>query len=150
MKIYHSKKEEPMKLIIPGEPCAKQRPKFGNGRTYTPEKTVNYETLVRQLYIQATKEYHEGALRLIVNAFFSIPKSTSKKNREKMLQGIIRPTKRPDWDNIGKIVSDALNTIAYHDDSYIVDARVRKWYSDTPRVEVEITELTPEVFAEWD
>ncbi len=67
-----------------------------------------------------------------------------------MLQGIIRPTKRPDWDNIGKIVSDALNELAYHDDSYIVDARVRKWYSDTPRVEVEITELTPEVFAEWD
>ena len=139
-----------MKLIIPGEPCAKQRPKFGNGRTYTPQKTVNYETLVKQLYISATKEYHDGALRLVVNAFFTIPKSTSKKKREKMLQGIIRPTKRPDWDNIGKIVSDALNTIAYHDDSYIVDARVRKWYSDTPRVEVEITELTPEVFAEWD
>jgi Holliday junction resolvase RusA-like endonuclease len=130
-----------MKLIIPGEPCAKQRPKFGNGRTYTPEKTVNYETLVRQLYIQATKEYHDGALRLVVDAFFTIPKSTSKKKREKMLQGIIRPTKRPDWDNIGKIASDALNAIAYRDDSQIVDATVRKWYSDEPRVEVEISEV---------
>jgi len=40
-------------------------------------------------------------------------------------------------------------TVAYRDDSQIVDATVRKWYSDTPRVEVEITELTPEVFSEW-
>jgi Holliday junction resolvase RusA-like endonuclease len=140
-----------MKLIIPGPPCAKQRPRMTkNGHTYTPDKTVNYETLVKQLYIMQEKERLEGALKLTVNAFFTIPKSTSKKKREKMLQGIIRPTKRPDWDNIGKIVSDALNELAYHDDSCIVDARVRKWYSDTPRVEVEITELTPEVFAEWD
>lgn len=139
-----------MKLVIPGEPCAKQRPRLGKRHTYTPEKTVNYETLVKQLFITQQHERLEGALKMTVNAFFSIPKSASKKNREKMLRGEIRPTKRPDWDNIGKIVSDALNAIAYRDDSQIVDATVRKWYSDTSRVEVEITELTSEVFAEWD
>lgn len=139
-----------MRLTILGEPCAKQRPRLGKGFTYTPEKTVNYETLVKQLYILQQKERLEGALKLTVNAFFSIPKSTSKKNKEKMLQGEIRPTKKPDWDNVGKIISDALNEMAYKDDCQIVDATVRKWYSDNPRVEVEITELTPEVFAEWD
>lgn len=139
-----------MQLIIPGEPCAKQRPKFGNGRTYTPQKTVNYETLVKQLYILQQKERLEGALRMTVHAFLSIPKSTSKKNREKMLQGVIRPTKKPDWDNVGKIISDALNEMAYKDDCQIVDARVIKRYSDNPRVEVDITELTTEAFAEWD
>lgn len=139
-----------MRLTILGEPCAKQRPRLGKGFTYTPEKTVNYETLVKQLYIMQEKERLEGALKMTVNAFFSIPKSASKKNREKMLRGEIRPTKRPDWDNIGKIISDALNEMAYKDDCQIVDARVRKWYSDNPRVEVDITELTPEVFAEWD
>ncbi len=139
-----------MRLTILGEPCAKQRPRLGKGFTYTPEKTVNYETLVKQLYILQQKERLEGALKLTVNAFFSIPKSTSKKNKEKMLQGEIRPTKKPDWDNVGKIISDALNEMAYKDDCQIVDGAVRKWYSDNPRVEVEITELTPEVFAEWD
>jgi Holliday junction resolvase RusA-like endonuclease len=139
-----------MRLMILGEPCAKQRPRLGKGFTYTPEKTVNYETLVKQLYILQQKERLEGALKLTVNAFFSIPKSTSKKNKEKMLQGEIRPTKKPDWDNVGKIISDALNEMAYKDDCQIVDAIVRKWYSDNPRVEVEITELTPEVFSEWD
>jgi len=139
-----------VKLVIPGEPCAKQRPRLGKRHTYTPDKTVNYETLVKQLYITQGHERLEGALKMTVNAFFSIPKSASKKNREKMLRGEIRPTKRPDWDNVGKIISDALNEMAYKDDCQIVDATVRKWYSDNPRVEVEITELTPEVFAEWD
>jgi Holliday junction resolvase RusA-like endonuclease len=120
------------------------------GHTYTPDKTVNYETLVKQLYITQGHERLEGALKLTVNAFFSIPKSTSKKNKEKMLQGEIRPTKKPDWDNVGKIISDALNEMAYKDDCQIVCATVRKWYSDNPRVEVEITELMPEVFSEWD
>lgn len=132
-----------IKLTIPGEPCAKQRPRLGKGYTYTPEKTVNYETLVKQLYIMQSKERLEGALRLTVEAFFSIPKSASRKNREKMLQGEIRPTKRPDWDNIGKIVSDALNGLAYHDDSQIVSATVEKWYSTEPRVEVELRECKP-------
>jgi Holliday junction resolvase RusA-like endonuclease len=139
-----------MRLTILGEPCAKQRPRLGKGFTYTPQKTVNYETLVKQLYITQGHERLEGALKMTVNAFFSIPKSASKKNREKMLRGEIRPTKRPDWDNIGKIVSDALNEMAYKDDCQIVDARVIKRYSDNPRVEVEITELTPDVFEEWD
>ncbi len=58
-----------------------------------------------------------------------------------MLNGIIRPTKRPDFDNIGKIICDSLNMIAYHDDSAIVDGRVRKFYSDVPRVEVIIKSI---------
>jgi Holliday junction resolvase RusA-like endonuclease len=73
-----------------------------------------------------------------IQAFFSIPKSTSKTKREKMLSGEIRPTKKPDWDNIGKVVCDALNKLAYGDDSGIVDGRVQKFYSDEPRVEVEL------------
>ena len=130
-----------MKLIIPGEPCAKQRPRLGKLHTYTPEKTVNYETLVKQLYIIENQDKRlEGALKMTVEAFFTIPKAISNKKRELMVQGKIRPIKRPDWDNIGKIVSDALNDLAYHDDSYIVDATVKKWYSDRPRVEIDVTE----------
>lgn len=140
-----------MKLTIPGEPCAKQRPRMTKvGHTYTPQKTVNYETLVKQLYITQGNERLEGALKLTVNAYFSIPKSASKKKTLDMYESRIRPTKRPDWDNIGKIISDALNGLAYHDDSQIVAATVGKWYSTEPRVEIEITELTTEAFAEWD
>ena len=131
-----------IKLTIPGQPCAKQRPRLGKYTTYTPTKTVNYETLVKQLFIvEHYGKQLEGALHLTVKAYFQIPKSESKKKKLDMYECGIRPTKRPDWDNIGKIISDALNGLAYHDDSQIVTATVEKWYSDNPRVEVEIQEI---------
>ena len=130
-----------IKLTIPGEPCAKQRPRLGKGYTYTPQKTVNYETLVRELYIlQNFRQQLEGELVMTVRAYFTVPKSASKKKAADMVAGRIRPTKRPDWDNVGKIISDALNGLAYHDDSQIVSATVEKWYSLEPRVEVELRE----------
>ena len=134
-----------IKLTIPGEPCAKQRPRTTKqGHTYTPQKTVNYETLVRQLYItQNFRQQLEGELVMTVRAYFTIPKSASKKKAADMAGGRIRPTKRPDWDNVGKIISDALNGLAYHDDSQIVSATVEKWYSTEPRVEVELRECKP-------
>ena len=55
-----------------------------------------------------------------------------------MLGGDIRPTKKPDMDNVIKIIADALNKIAYRDDTQIVDCQVRKFYSEKPRVEVMI------------
>ena len=56
--------------------------------------------------------------------------------QQKMRSGEIRPTVKPDFDNIGKLIADALNGVAYDDDKCIVDAQVRKFYSDNPRTEV--------------
>ena len=65
----------------------------------------------------------------------------TKKKRKLVEEGVLRPTKKPDWDNIGKIVSDALNKFAFLDDAQIVDARVVKEYSKTPKVIVKISEF---------
>ena len=130
-----------MKLTIQGEPVSKARPRVCKWGTYTPEKTVNYETLVKEMFMISNHSMLEGQLRLDVTACFSIPKSTSKKKRELMIIGEIRPVKRPDWDNIGKIVSDALNKLAYNDDSQIVTACIEKWYAEIPKVDIEITQI---------
>lgn len=134
-----------IRFTVPGNPFGKQRPKFsrvGNYvRTYTPDKTVNYETMIKWYYQQAAQGYmfpDDAMLDVRIFAFYEIPKSASKKKQKQMLEKIIRPTKKPDFDNIGKIVCDSLNQIAYHDDAAIVDAQVRKFYSNTPRVEVII------------
>jgi Holliday junction resolvase RusA-like endonuclease len=120
----------------------KQRPRHGKGFTYTPKETVNYETLVKQLYVQqCCSKMLDGQLEVKVKAYFSIPKSASKKAFANMQEGKERPAKKPDWDNIGKIITDALNKLAYNDDSQIVTAMVEKWYSTNPRVEVEISEV---------
>ena len=131
-----------IKLLIPGQPCAKQRPRVVDGHIYTPAKTVNYETFVKELYVIGNyAKQLEGALQMTVKAYFQIPKSKPKKIQQQMRAGEICPTGKPDWDNVGKIISDALNGLAYHDDSQIVEARVEKWYSDNPGVEVKIQEI---------
>lgn len=145
--------EEIMKQIkfsIPGSPFGKQRPRVvhnGNfSKAYTPKETVNYENLVKLMYQQAAKGrmFPDGVmLDVRIIAYYDIPKSASKKKRRMMLERKIRPMKKPDFDNIGKIICDSLNLIAYHDDSAIVDAQVRKFYSENPRVDVTIRKIDP-------
>ena len=141
-------------FTVPGTPVAKGRPKFSRRGNfvvaYTPEKTANFETLVRISYQQANPGvWLEGQIGADIIAYFPIPKSTSKKDREKMLEGKIMHTKKSDLDNIVKAVADALNEIAYHDDSSICLLHAAKYYSYQPRVEVKLWEIsneeTPEI-----
>jgi Holliday junction resolvase RusA-like endonuclease len=139
-------------FIIYGEPKGKGRPRFStvNGyvKTRTPEDTVNYENLVKLMYQKDCNEpmYEKNEpLVMEIDAYYSIPKSTSKKKLEQMTQGKIRPTKKPDIDNLCKIIMDSLNKIAYYDDSQIVQATVNKYYSKTPRVHVRMRTLE-----EWE
>jgi Holliday junction resolvase RusA-like endonuclease len=133
-----------LSLTIPGKPLGKQRPRvLKNGITYTPAETVNYENFVKLLYIQQHKDIKlEGPLRMIIRAFYKITKSTNKRDKELMLKNIIRPTKKPDMDNIIKIIADALNGLAYRDDSQIVECKIEKYYSNEERVEIEIEEVS--------
>ena len=125
---------------IPGAPGSKARHRTVSGHTYTPAKTAAYENLVKICFREQCKDMpHEGQVGIEVVAYFPVPKSASKKRRDLMLAGVLRPKVKPDWDNIGKICSDALNGIAYRDDSQVVDAVVRKWYGERPRVEVKIS-----------
>lgn len=77
-------------------------------------------------------------LDMRIYAYYGIPKSDSKKKSALKLQGAIRPVKKPDMDNVMKIVADSLNGVAYRDDTQIVDSMVRKFYSDRPRVQIVI------------
>lgn len=130
-------------FTVMGEPKGKGRPRFcrNTGHAITPKDTVNYETLVKMEYTQACGELmfpDDAMLDMRIKAYYSIPKSASKKRHAAMLSGDIRPTKKPDMDNVIKIIADALNKIAYRDDTQIVDCQVRKFYSEKPRVEVMI------------
>ena len=58
-----------------------------------------------------------------------------------MLCGRILPTKKPDVDNVAKIILDGLNCIAWDDDTQVVDLSVSKYYSEEPRVSVMIEEI---------
>ena len=78
---------------------------------------------------------------MIMDIYRQIPKSVSKKRRELKNERIIRPTVKPDIDNYTKGILDSLNGICWIDDSQIVSLIANKYYSDEPRVEIEIKEL---------
>lgn len=138
-----------VRFTILGEPKGKGRPRFcrNTGHAITPKDTVNYETLVRMEYGVAYSDFKfpdDAMLDMRIKAFYSIPKSASKKKRASMLANEIRPTKKPDMDNVVKIIADSLNQVAYRDDTQIVDCQCRKFYSENPRVEVMIKEIQPQ------
>lgn len=127
-----------LKFKIDGKPFGWQRA-GNNHRTkvhYTQKETRQHEQLVKWAYRKYCGNYHfpkDTPIEIVVYAFYAIPKNTSKAKRAKMIAGEIRPIIKPDWDNIGKLVSDALNGIAYDDDKQVVDGTTRKFYSDHPR-----------------
>lgn len=131
---------------VPGEPAGKGRPRFTRtGHPYTPGKTESYESLVRLAYGECGMVFPKGVPVCVrITACFGIPKSAAKKRRAMMIAGDIAPTKKPDFDNIQKIICDALNGFAYHDDSQIVKADIEKVYSTTPHVEVNVEAWTKE------
>lgn len=133
-----------IKLVIPGKPMGKQRPRVcKNGIAFTPKETVNYETLIKQLYIEKypNEKLLDSELKIEIIAYYEIPKSKPKKIKCQMISNEVRPTVKPDIDNICKIICDALNSIAYSDDKQIVECIVKKYYAEKPQVEILLSEI---------
>ena len=136
-------------FTIPGPPQGKARPKVvriktGASVTYTPDKTVRYEELTRIRYRAAARGFKfadDAQVGIQIISRYPIPKSKSKRVKAAMLDGQIKPAKKPDCDNIVKIVCDALNGIAYRDDAQIVLAQVAKEYDDEPKTFVRLWEV---------
>jgi Holliday junction resolvase RusA-like endonuclease len=104
----------------------------------TPEKTKNYETLIRELFAVKYTGFVPLAVpvRIRLNIYRGIPKSESRKRAEQMEATLIRPITKPDASNVLKAVEDALNGLAFRDDSQIVEVVAQKYYSRAPRVEI--------------
>lgn len=140
-----------IEFFIHGKPQGKARARtFYDKRTHsvrsiTPPDTVKYEQAVKNSYIiacndlKASKESGESILEkyqwmdkepiaIEITAQFGVPVSYTKKRKESIKQGSELPVKKPDADNIAKIICDALNELAYYDDTQIVVMDVKKVY----------------------
>lgn len=134
---------KPIKFTVLGHPTAKGRARFTRqGIAYKDKQTSSYENLVRLSFISANPYYEmidqNIPLKAKIKAYYYIPKSYTKKKRLEIEKGLARPMKKPDLDNIAKIILDSLNGVAYIDDKQIVELEIKKYYSEQPRVEVEI------------
>ncbi len=142
---------EMVNLTIPLEPVPKGRPRFSvmsrynscHVTTHTPPKTKRFEQDVALFYIQSNSPKFEQGTPISVTIEFgmAIPKSTTKKKRSEMLQGLIHHTVKPDLDNLTKAVLDALNDLAWHDDAQIVELNVLKVYTESPYIQISIKKI---------
>ena len=132
-----------VRIVLPGEPVAKGRPRFtmrgGYARAYTPDKTREYEARLTEAGrdAMAGAEPLEGPLSLIMHVRLPIPASWKPAHKVSAETGGTRPTSKPDWDNYAKCC-DALNGVVWCDDSQIVQATVVKMYSAEPGITVEV------------
>ncbi|MFT4146411.1 MAG: RusA family crossover junction endodeoxyribonuclease [Mobilitalea sp.] len=130
-----------IKFRISGKPQGKARARTTKYGSYTPEKTVLYENYIKLCYQNESSYISAKPLYVYIYAFLQIPKNTPKKYIKDMEIGNIRPIKKPDIDNIAKVILDALNGIAYKDDTQVIGLTVAKMYARNPFVEVTIQEV---------
>lgn len=134
-----------IQLTVPGVPRGKGRPRFvkASGRTYTDKQTVNTEQQIAAAWAEAgAVRMPDEALTLHVMAVFERPKAHWKKSGPLTHIGEVMPwpTKRPDMDNIYKIVLDALNGLAYKDDCQVVHSVLwKRWANPGEEAHVKIT-----------
>lgn len=134
-----------VEIFIPGKPIGKARPKFSRTgsfvRVYTPSETTKYEKLISSLYKEKCSKMFTGYVSVSIEAIFPVPASVPKKKIEDYLSGKILPDKKPDLDNICKIVLDGLNRAAFSDDKAVVDLMAKKRYGENPGVRVIISDF---------
>lgn len=131
-------------IVVEGKIKGKARPRFNTktGRTFTPGDTVSYENWVKMCYQNQDGRIRKGSIRARIIAYYSIPKSYSKKRVQSIRNRDEYPVKKPDADNIAKIILDSLNKIAFDDDSQVIELTVLKRYTEAAeRVEFELEEI---------
>ena len=131
---------------IPGKAQAKQRPRMGrSGVVYTPKETLVYENYVKMCYSDYANQFgwlpYENQVRAEIEVLVAVPKSDSKTKKKAKIEGMIRPTVKPDCDNLAKSILDSLNGLAYHDDKQVVELVVKKYYAENAEVKIKLSEV---------
>lgn len=132
-----------IRFTVYGEAVPWKRPRF-NGKTkavFEKSEVKDFKKRVIEAYNKSGGRFFpkDVPLRVTVYVFMGVPASASEKKQRDLIRNH-RPTKRPDNDNLYKGITDALNKVAYYDDSQIVDTHIYKFWSGCPRAEVEIEE----------
>lgn len=125
-----------------GDIKGKARPRVNTytGTAYTPTGTKDYENLIKQYFKVKYPRYEplDGRVAIKIIAYFEVTKNTTKKDKKLIEEGLLSPTKKPDIDNIVKIILDALNKMAFKDDNQITKLEVEKLYGPEEKIVVKV------------
>ena len=129
---------------IIGKIVGKQRPRVNTytGNIYTPNSTKDYEEYIRQCFFlkYPKNKTLEGRVKVEIIAYIKIPNNVKKQENEKMLKGELSPTKKPDIDNIAKVVLDSINKYVIKDDKQVTKISVEKIYGKEEKLYIKIEE----------
>lgn len=134
-------------FTVPGKPYAKRRPRFSrkSGRAFDPAENAVAEASIGHIAAQHFQRPITGPVRVEIVATFATPPSWSKR---RTAETIHRPhVQRPDCDNIGKAVLDALNRIAWADDGQVAEISIRKAWGHTDQTVIHVDPLAQEASA---
>ena len=99
----------------------KRRPKFGKGRARDPEANKSEARAIREAWAEQVGEWKsDGPIGVAIDVYRKLPKSRPLRVESES------DTFKPDVDNIAKAVLDALNGVAFDDDSQVVRLRCSK------------------------
>lgn len=130
-----------IQFTVTGKPTPMQRAgrNYKTGRSYIPAESAEYRQRIQAAYRASIDEDDEPfdksiplAMTIVVTLPLEIKKSWSKSKRDMVENGEMRAIGKNtgDVDNYAKAVQDALNGLAYHDDSQIVSLKVIKKYQE--------------------
>lgn len=141
---------ETVTFIVPGPPKGKGRPRFvkATGRTYTPADTVSAEMRVREAWrVAGSPGPALGPVNLIVHVQVARPANHFRVNGDLSAAGrrAPMPVRKPDLDNVLKLVGDALNGCMWKDDAQIVQAQITRAWGQVDQVEIRVAE-----WRRWD
>lgn len=138
---------ELIKMYIPGIPVPKGRPQFNSKekKAYTPKKTREFEERVSVFGKAYMNKYELKAfsqpLDVEIVVYKKIPKSWSKKKKQKALDGLLLPTTPGDVDNYAKSILDGLNGVTFKDDKFIISLKVSKTYAEFDGLRIYINSI---------
>lgn len=135
-----------MTFTIPIPPRAQKRDRIGSraghGFSYKDKgQKLEEDKILALIYQYKPPVPFTGPLSLRIEAYLPIPASKPKRWRQDAEHGLIRPTTKPDADNLGKMIADILREGFYQDDKQIVDLTVRKWYGLNPQWLITLEEI---------
>lgn len=122
----------------------------GKARVYDPKKTSDFKKQVKATAQNMIKNHmledkvqslQDRPLGVVINTYHPMPESWSKKKKMQM-RGMYK-TSKPDSDNLGKPILDALNGVLWHDDAVIADLTVVKQFVDATDVYATDNTKTP-------
>lgn len=121
-------------IVVYEAPRPQQRHRTGNGREYTPTPTLEAQHRIREAWRAAGHPRFTGPVSLAAIVYLARPRGHYGTGRN---AARLRPSApaypcgaRNDWDNFGKLASDALAGVAFGDDGAVVDGQVLKRYAE--------------------